>query len=333
LERRQHRYTKSATAETDDLTVSRLERFAEGWFLSGEINQNSPATLSLRRMIIKNLLWYLRREKNEVCGVMELRAFLAYVTSGHKEPGGRWGNPKQIKPVTPRTVKDYHGHLRTFFRWIVDEGALDVSPVERIPVPIDREDDIIPFTSEQVDALLDAARKTPTPKRDEAIVLFLLDTGARASEVCNLTFADLDLTQKQAVVEGKGGKKRPIYFGKRTARALWNYLKDDKREADEAVFASSHTGEALTRNGLLLLLRRLGKAARIHTVSVNIHRFRHTFAVEFLKNGGNQMALMRLLGHTHIRMTSRYVHLAQADVQKQARQFSPADNLKKGTKR
>jgi hypothetical protein len=125
--------------------VSDLERYAEGWLLSGEISQHSERTLETRRAIIRRLLWFLRRRCFASCGVMELRAFFVYVTNGHKEPGGRWGNPQQIRPVKPRTVKDHHTHLRTLFQWIVEEGGLDASPMERIPAPIDRPDQVQPF--------------------------------------------------------------------------------------------------------------------------------------------------------------------------------------------
>lgn len=315
------------------LSLASLERYADGWFLSGEISQHSESTLATRRLMVRNLLWFLRHKGYASCSLMELRAFLAYLTNGHKEPGGRWGNPRMTRPVKPRTVKDYHGHLRTLFRWIVEEGGLTVSPMERIPSPIDRPDAIQPFTDEQVNALLAAAKRSQQPRRDEAFLLFLLDTGVRASELAHLRFQDIDLSTKKATVEGKGGKTRPVYFGRATARALWQYLNRDGREAEEPVFQSER-GEALTRSGVFQLVERLGKEASVRGVRCSPHTFRHTFAVTFLRNGGNQFSLMNLLGHTNIAMTARYVRLAQADVEKQHRQFSPADSLKgKGKRR
>jgi integrase/recombinase XerD len=309
------------------LSVKDLERYAEGWFLSGEISQHSAATLANRRLIVKNLLWFLRRRKYETCDVMELRQFLAYLNTGHKEPGGRWGNPQQTKPVKPRTVQDYHGALRSFFNWIVAEGALSLSPMKRIPVPVDRPDTIQPFTDAQVEALLAAARKSRQPKRDESLLLFLLDTGVRASELCSLQFMHIDMSAKRATVEGKGGKTRPVYFGRTTARALFAYLKEDGREPGDPLFISERT-EALTRYGLLQLIRRLGKEAGITATRCSPHTFRHSCAVSFLRSGGNQMTLMMLLGHTNIKMTAKYVRLAEADAENQHRQFSPADRLK-----
>jgi len=90
------------------LSLADLQKYAEGWFLSGEISRHSAATLDNRRLIVKNLLWFLRRKKCDTCGVMELRQFLVYLTNGHKDPGGRWSNPQQTRQIKPRTSKDYH---------------------------------------------------------------------------------------------------------------------------------------------------------------------------------------------------------------------------------
>jgi len=317
------RFTKTDAA----LSVDELERYADGWFLSGDIDQHSQATLDIRRLVVNKLLWYLRQKECRECGTHELRQFLAYLTHGHKEPGGRWGNPQQTRPVRPRTVHTYHGHLRTLFRWIVTEGVLEASPMERIPVPTSREDQIQPFTQAQVKALLTAAKRGRYPRRDEAILLFLLDTGVRASELCGLRIKDVDLSGRRAVVLGKGNKHRTVYFSKATGKAMWSYLKDDEQEPEEALFQSERS-DRLTRSGLLQLMERLGQAAKIEAARCSPHTFRHTFAVEFLRAGGNVFSLQQILGHTSLHMTNKYVALAQADIENQHRQFSPVERLK-----
>jgi integrase/recombinase XerD len=313
------------------LDTAQLARYAEGWLLSGDIDQHSRRTQDSRRDIVDKLLWFLKRNRCASCGTLELRQFLAYLTHGHEEPGGRWGNPRMIRPVRPRTVHTYHGHLRTLFRWIVSEGCLDASPMERIPVPTSRTDQIQPFTSEQVNALLAAARRGRQPKRDEAILFFLLDTGVRASELCALKIGDVDTSGRRATVLGKGNKHRSVNFQKTTAKALWQYLKQDEREPSDPLFASER-GEPLTRSGLLQLIERLGKAAGVQAARCSPHTFRHTFAVEFLRAGGNVFTLQQMLGHTSLHMTNRYVALAQADIENQHRQYSPVERLRGKTR-
>ena len=128
----------------------------------------------------------------------------------HKEPGGRWGNPRMTCPNKPRTSKNYHGILRAFFNWCIAEGELARSPMERIAVSVDRADPVQPFTQDQ---------------------LLLLDMGMRASELCELKMRDIDLQNGDVMVEGKGGKSRRLPFSRDTKRALYNYLNEaDERE-------------------------------------------------------------------------------------------------------
>lgn len=95
--------------------------------------------------------------------------------------------------MRPRTILTYFGNLRTLFRYLVEEGAIDSSPMESLRPPVSRGDQIVPFSPEQIRALLAVTRRSRQPKRDEAIVLFLLDTGCRASELCALRLCEVDL--------------------------------------------------------------------------------------------------------------------------------------------
>jgi site-specific recombinase XerD len=224
-------------------------------------------------------------------------------------------------------VRTYYAHLRSFFNWLVGEGLLETSPLAALSPPQARPDQIQPFTREQVEALLLAARRASYPQRDEAILLFLLDTGVRASELCTIKMNDVDLFSCRAQVLGKGNKRRSVYFGRRCARALRTYLRREYRTPDYPLFTTERGEAALTRSGLLQIIHKMGKRAGIQVTRCSPHTFRHTFAVEFLRAGGNVFSLQQLLGHTGLQITQRYVALAQADIQTQHRQFSPGDRL------
>jgi site-specific recombinase XerD len=321
-------FSKPTTA----LCVSQLASYAEGWILDGEIRQQSPQTIALRRLLIKKLIWFCGERSYTECGVMELRQFFAYINNGHTSKEGRWDNPNRTRQVRPKTVKTYHNHLRPFFHWLIQEGVMDSSPIDSISPPAGRAEQIQPFDERQINTLMTAAQNTTHPKRDLAIVCFLLDSGVRASELCTLKLRDIDMSARRANVLGKGNKHRAVYFGKQTAKTLWNYLREDAREADSPVFQSDRgngTGEMLTRSGLLQLIERLGIAAHVETVRCSPHTFRHTFAVTFLRNGGNVFTLQQLLGHTSLSMTNRYVAVSQGDIERQHRMFSPVDGLRK----
>lgn len=312
------------------LSLADIERNAEGWLLDGEIRQHSDTTLANRRLILDKLLWFLRDRSYPTCGLPELRQFLAYIGRGNDQ-GGRWGNARVTNAALPSTVQTYHRHLRTFFRWMIAEGILESSPMEAIATPVARPDQVQPFTQAQVNALLQCAKKSQFPRRNEAILLFLLDTGLRASEFCALRLKDADIQGRRCTVTGKGNKKRTVPFGGTAAKALWQYLREDPREPEDPLFFNKR-GDALTRSGLRQLLEQFGEEAGIEATRCSPHTMRHTFAVEFLRAGGNVFTLQQILGHTTLSMTNRYVALAQADIEAQHRQFSPADRLKKGRK-
>jgi site-specific recombinase XerD len=319
------------------LPCKRFKIGVESWLLDCEIRQVSEKTLALRRLVTKNFIWWLEREEIAEIDTLSLRSFMAYIIKGHENPEGRWGNPQEKNPVKSGTVSTYHRHLRALLNWLTEEGEMDVSPMERVTAPIDRPDDIIPFETHHIEALYTAARQTLNATRDVAIISMLLDTGIRLAELAGLKYQDIDHMVRSCIVEGKGGKKRKVYYGRHTAKALWNYLKhtSDIRIPESPLFYCTRgTGhkEALTERGIQMLLRRLGASAKITGVRVSPHTFRHTFAIQFLRSGGNQFTLMQILGHTNVRMTSRYVQIAQADVEQQQRLHSPVDIIHKRKK-
>jgi site-specific recombinase XerD len=105
--------------------------------------------------------------------------------------------------------------------------------METLTAPVVRRDQIQPFSEDQVNALLTTAGQSSDSKRDEAIILFLLDTGARVSETCRIRTQDLDLTGRRVRVVGKGGKERALPFGRKVAKAFFAYLRDMPKEPEE----------------------------------------------------------------------------------------------------
>ena len=318
---------------TSTLPLADLERHARGWLLDSEIRL-SPQTAAARRFLVNKLLWFLRVRAFRDCGTAELREFFAYLKTAHQDEAGRWGNAEHpnvrgaTKPLKPRSAQTYFVNLKTLFRFLGEEGALEESPLERLKPPPARQDQIQPFTPAQVRALLDATKRTRQPRRNRALILFLLDTGCRASEVCGLRVQDVDLGGRRAVVTGKGEKSRTVPLGATTVKELYAYLKEEAREPADALFQSERGGP-LTRWHLRKLLWRLGEAAGLEAVRCSPHTFRHTCAIWMLRGGANVYTVQQLLGHTSLAMTRRYLAIVDADVEAQHRRFSPADQLGK----
>jgi site-specific recombinase XerD len=317
-------FAKSPDADSS-VPTGDLAKLVRSWLLDGELSNRSPKTLKARRDITGKLQWFLARREFDDCGVEELRCFFLYLQRGHLDPGGRWGNPTETKPLRPLSLKTYFAYLRSFFSFCYNEGRIAPSPMERIPAIRDPGDEVMPFTDEEVEKLLRAAEKTRQAARDTAILLVLVDCGLRASEVCNLAYADLNLDERSLLIrEGKGKKTRQAFLGKRTTRAIWKYVQLDGRDPGDPLFFSERGG-ALTYDGIKFIVRRIATTAGVK----NAHalRARHFFALSYLKAGGDKLSLMRLMGHTTVAMTNKYVQWAATDLQAAHRQFSPADRL------
>ena len=201
---------------------------------------------------------------------------------------------------------------------------------------------IMPFSAEESKALVTAAEwtsvwntrtgkharsKRPTARRDVAVILTLLDTGLRVSELCDLTVNDYQQDSGRLHVRhGKGNKARFVYAGVRSQKAIWRYLLErDRVRPSDALFASK-TENVLERNNLRHTLNQIGQNAGI--TNVHPHRFRHTFAIEFLRNGGNVFELKRILGHEKLETVEIYLEFASVDIQRAQQANSPADRWK-----
>lgn len=326
-------------ATVDWLEAEMVKHLLKGWIMDDEIEHRSPATIKNHRNAVEKLLWWLDQNGHTTCGPDEVKGFFYYLATAHLKPAGRWNGRSDPKGRYPRrgqdplqasTSKNYHAILKTFFERAEQDGLLDESPMVRIKAPIVRADQIVPFDASQIEALLKAAGKTRQTLRDRAIILCLYDTGMRAAELCGLLVRDIDFDSRSATVRGKGGKQRNVPLGQKLRRALWIHLGHGHRDPASPLFFAMRgkgRGEALTVGGLELLVRRLGKAAGISGVRCSPHTFRHSFAIRWIRAGGDQFSLQQILGHTDLSMTSRYVMLAQADVAAQHAKFSPADAL------
>lgn len=246
--------------------------------------------------------------------------------------------------LAPKSRHSLQVGLSALWTWAVAEGYAETHIVRPIGLPTVHRPDIEPLGQPELRRLLAACDQTagyssnqhpagttnrrPTALRDRALIIFLVDTGIRASELCALRVADVHMENRAVTVRsGKGGKPRVIHFAQRCHRALWRYLvtRQPHLAGDQPLFAtgSADCPKEFDRHVLGRLLARIGERAGVHC---NPHRFRHTFAIEFLRNGGNLFALQDLLGHSSLEMVRRYARIVQADRARAHRVASPADN-------
>lgn len=216
--------------------------------------------------------------------------------------------------LKPKSLLNKYVGLSALWTWLVRENYLDQHIVRQIPKPRIQPCVIEPLSEMEVRALFSAlGRKLD---RNKIILLVLLDTGVRASELINMKWADIDLPNRRIRVLGKGNKERFVPIGTRTASALFRYHTQYKEEKPFD----------MTRTRLAHMVGEIGDRAKIP--GVHPHRFRHTFAINYLRNGGDIFTLQMILGHSTLEMVKRYLALAQVDVDIAHSHASPVNHWK-----
>jgi integrase/recombinase XerD len=139
---------------------------------------------------------------------------------------------------------------------------------------------------------------------------------------------DVNLNNHSIKIVGKGNKERIVFFGKRTGKALWKHLlpRLNTDQPQDYLFAVDFPRDPrkMRRGVLMHLLKRIGERAGV--LGVHPHRYRHTFAITYLRNGGDVLTLQALLGHADLKMVKRYAQVAASDCARVHQAASPVDN-------
>jgi len=239
--------------------------------------------------------------------VADARAFIVSLQARGNSPGGVLVHVRTLKAI---------------FAWFTREGMLEVDPWQRIARP--RVPQFVVPTLDQLDVerLLRAAGA-----RDRLLLMLLLDTGLRLSEVVDLRIGDL-LPGGYLRVRGKGSKERVVPLGGIVEQRLRDYIARSRRPIVRTVdhLLLRRDGRPMTRAAIYNALERLRVRARV-AGRCNPHTFRHTFAKFYLLNGGDLFSLQRILGHSTLDMVRRYVNLNTVEVKRQHDHASPVDRL------
>ncbi len=228
----------------------------------------------------------------------------------------------------PGGVSGRYRTLRAFFHWLVDEEIMPPdwrNPRLKVKPPKTNMEPLEPIPLEDVRALIDTCNADVNmDDRDRAIFLVLLETGARAQELCDLNQEDVNLETGTARVRyGKGGKTRTIFLGKRSRKAVITYLRR-RADRDPSLFLT-RSGERLTYEAVREMIDRRARIAGLSN-KPSAHDFRRAFALNMLRNGADIFALQKALGHSDLQIMRRYLAQNNTDLQAAQVRGSPVDN-------
>ena len=203
--------------------------------------------------------------------------------------------------------------VRSFYRYLVLDGYLDVDPTELLESPHLPQHLPEYLSTEEVDALENSIDLTSNEgHRNRAIIEVFFSCGLRVSELTNLKLSDLFLPQGFIRVNGKGGKQRLVPISERAIHELELWF-DDRRQmkikpGEEDYVFLNRRGHHLTRTMILIMVKRQAEAAGIKK-TISPHTLRHSFATALLKGGADLRIIQELLGHADLGTTEIYTHM------------------------
>ncbi len=234
--------------------------------------------------------------------------------------------------LSPASVQNYVRTLRPFFSWLHREGYTEENILANLRPPKAPQKLTEILSHEEVGRILSCFdADTESGSRDTAMVIALLDSGLRLSELTGLKVSDSHMDQGYLKVMGKGAKERVVPIGSVAQKALQRYLFHFRPEPffeDHDYLFLTLEGKPMSKNSVGLIFSRLARKSGIRRF--HAHLCRHTFATNYLLNGGDVFSLQQILGHTSLEMVRRYVTLASSQVRVQHRKFSPMDRMNLG---
>jgi integrase/recombinase XerD len=305
---------------SDALTAYRTYARAEG---------KSPKTVTWIASSVGYFADFLSPDQQDIATITsnDLRRFIIACQERRKWSNHPYAKPQQAK-LSPQSIETYCRGIRAFFGFLQRENFIERNPMGKVKMPKVPETVVPTFSEKEIERLLAQPDKQSNEGfRDYAVLLTLIDTGARLSEIANLKATDINYEESLFRVMGKGAKERYVPFGRRVAKALMRYqLKCRPEPIGTDNFWLKRDGQLLPATRIERLVSIYGKRAGLRRCYA--HKLRHTSSVMYLRNGGDVFSLQRKLGHRSLVMTRRYSNLADNDVRDKHLKYGVADRLK-----
>lgn len=234
--------------------------------------------------------------------------------------------------LAPITIRGRYQVLKTFFTYFVETNKLAHSPMEGMKKPKQPKIHARTFNNEEIKAILTYFHLDDfLGYRNYTIMCILYSTGVRMNELLNLTVFDVRMDIDTMTVLGKGSKERILPISRILKKVLEKYLREREIYTQNTKYTTPYliinrNGNKFTQAGMQGIFNRLKDNLGFPRKRLSSHTWRHTFAKNFLLNGGNLFALQKLLGHEDIETTRIYVEYTEKEMKIQNDNFNPLDN-------
>lgn len=314
--------------------ATQLDALFQGYKLCARSEGKSENTTRIAYTAIASLKVFLKSRNYPAdvteIGVNEFREYILYLQQVRAFEHHPLTKP-QAKGLSGHAINTYLRSIRAFWSWLVREDVIMSSPFSKVRIPKAPKKVIATFSNTQLADMLKAINTaTVAGFRDWTMILMLLDTGLRASELTGLILDDVNLEDGLMKVHGKGNKERVVPIGGRVQKAIWRYLQRNRSQPANPLCPTlflTASGRPITTDRLRTTVEKYANKANITGVRCSPHTFRHTFAISYLRTGGDVFSLQRILGHSSLEIVRNYVNMGGADVKACHRRFSPADNM------
>lgn len=278
--------------------IQEMERYLKFCQYRKELNKN---TLKAYRIDLEQYLLYIKNDALLKSKIEE------YITELHKK-------------YKQKTIKRKIASIKAFYKYLEEEELLEGSnPFAKIRVKF-KEAESLPriISRNDIEKLLNYMYKKMNEsehgielERDLSIVEMFFATGARVYEISNIKVRDVDLDNGIIKIFGKGSKERYVQIGNEEILRLMKayYKKNQKRINESGFFFINRQGKRFSEQSIRRMIRKYSNQAGI-TVCITPHMFRHSVATYLLEEGVDIMYIQKLLGHSSIKTTQIYLHVA-----------------------
>ena len=232
--------------------------------------------------------------------------------------------------LSSNSIKTYIKGIKAYLNWLYQEEYTVLNMSDCVIMPKAQRKTIDILTDAELKKLFSIFDlKNYLELRNCCICALMTDSGLRKSEIIRLCLSDIHLSEGYCIVNGKGNKQRLVPLGNHTKKYLIKYISQRPKTVDNSALFLTKQETPITASVIERLFKTLKTRQDLLTPRIHAHLLRHTFATNYLENGGNIYSLQLILGHSSLEMEKKYVHLTQSKTVLNFKNYSPLDKIKR----